>query len=149
MIAFDNGPADGDYVRYIEAMAKVAATNAVQAASTPMASSASSATGFDDTVQARMRQVAGQRSTSTPTATAAVAKAMAMQNAGNRVRILPGLGRGLAMMLGGVLLVVAGVTLRPTSVIALAAGFVVFYFGFRQASNATAALRDRTGARAP
>jgi hypothetical protein len=134
MIAFDNGPADGDYVRYIEAMAKVAATNAVQAAATPMASTGSNATGFDDPVQARMRQVEVQRARTTPAA-AAIARATALQTP-NNAAVPPALARGSAFVLAGLALAIVGLFMQPTRPLFLIAGIALFVVGLRQAIKA-------------
>lgn len=163
MIAFDNGPANGDYVRYIDeltkraaiaasagiltdndagatTLAKVRKRLAAEAASRPQASAGEWVPG--DTTIVASSQTTGFAPTTavTPreTAAAAIASALMSGQMGNRLALPTHLKIGLGAIAIGVVLILAGIFWVPFNFVIVAGGGALIVWAVRMMRDASA-----------
>ena len=152
MIAFDNGPANGDYVRYIDDLMKTAATAAAAAVASPAAMLQSSGrVGPLDEARERLaalkRAASGPGETSatgfaapvsaTPTtaAAAAIASALMSGQVGRGRALASHLKVALGAIAAGVVLIIVGLLWTPLNLL-------VVGFGIAAIVWAISSLRD-------
>ena len=151
MIAFDNGPANGDYVRYIDDLMKSAATAAAAAVASPAAMlQPSGRVGPLDEARARLaalRAAAGPAASSTgfaqpvsatPTAAAAAAIASALMSGqvGGGRALASHLKVALGAIAAGVVLIFVGLLWTPLNLLVVGFGISAIVWAIRSLRDA-------------
>jgi|GEM_PF-6209162 len=152
MISLDNGPADGDYVRYIDALVKASVSTSAATlganATMPVLTTRAAPTAIATdgrlqnvaTSQARSPDPRARRAQMKTDATAAVANAVLQRAGATDVVDLPALGRAAVTVIAGLLLASVGAFMHPVSVLMIIAGIVIVAGGVRSVSRNAAAL---------
>ena len=148
MIAFDNGPAHGDYVRYIDDLMKRAAV-AATAGVLPEEPTSSAIARVRERIAAQAAVAAGPApapgsgfapQNPATTAAAAVAAALMSGQTGRRTALATHVKVGVAAIAFGILLLLIGLLVSPVNVLLLAGGGATIAWAIRMMRDASARL---------